>query len=33
MVEALRRWEPDQLELGERLREHGQRLGNRSQFG
>jgi 2,6-dihydroxypyridine 3-monooxygenase len=30
--EALRRWEPDQLELGERLRLSGQRLGNRSQF-
>ena len=30
--EALRRWEPDQLELGERLRVFGQRLGNRSQF-
>jgi 2-polyprenyl-6-methoxyphenol hydroxylase-like FAD-dependent oxidoreductase len=33
VVEALRRWEPDQLEMGERLREYGQRLGNRSQFG
>jgi 2-polyprenyl-6-methoxyphenol hydroxylase-like FAD-dependent oxidoreductase len=31
--DALRRWEPDQLEMGERLREYGQRLGNRSQFG
>jgi 2-polyprenyl-6-methoxyphenol hydroxylase-like FAD-dependent oxidoreductase len=30
--EALRRWEPDQLELGELLRVFGQRLGNRSQF-
>ena len=30
--EALRRWEPDQLELGEQLRVFGQRLGNRSQF-
>src|ERR1700692_5009471 len=30
--EALRRWEPDQMELGERLRDYGQRLGNRSQF-
>ncbi len=30
---ALRRWEPDQLEMGERLREYGRRLGNRSQFG
>jgi len=30
--EALRRWEPDQIELGERLRVSGQRLGNRSQF-
>jgi 2-polyprenyl-6-methoxyphenol hydroxylase-like FAD-dependent oxidoreductase len=33
VVEALRRWEPDQLEMGERLRVYGQRLGNRSQFG
>ncbi|MDB5308630.1 MAG: dhpH [Gemmataceae bacterium] len=33
VVEALRRWEPDQLALGERLRGYGQRLGNRSQFG
>lgn len=31
--EALRWWEPDQLVYGERLRVHGQRLGNRSQFG
>ena len=31
-MEAIRRWEPDQLELGERLRVSGQRLGNRSQF-
>ena len=31
--EALRRWEPDQLDMGRRLRVHGQRLGNRSQFG
>jgi 2-polyprenyl-6-methoxyphenol hydroxylase-like FAD-dependent oxidoreductase len=30
--ETLRRWEPDQMELGERLRDSGQRLGNRSQF-
>jgi len=29
---ALRRWEPDQLKLGERLQVFGQRLGNRSQF-
>jgi len=29
---ALRWWEPDQLELGERLRASGRRLGNRSQF-
>ena len=32
VVEALRRWEREQLELGERLRASGQRLGNRSQF-
>jgi 2,6-dihydroxypyridine 3-monooxygenase len=32
VLEALRRWEPDQMELGERLRDYGQRLGNRSQF-
>jgi hypothetical protein len=31
-VVALRRWEPEQMELGERLRDYGQRLGNRSQF-
>jgi 2-polyprenyl-6-methoxyphenol hydroxylase-like FAD-dependent oxidoreductase len=31
--EALRRWEPDQLDMGRRLQVHGQRLGNRSQFG
>jgi 2-polyprenyl-6-methoxyphenol hydroxylase-like FAD-dependent oxidoreductase len=30
--EALRRWEPDQLDMGRRLQVHGQRLGNRSQF-
>jgi 2-polyprenyl-6-methoxyphenol hydroxylase-like FAD-dependent oxidoreductase len=29
---ALRRWEPAQLDYGEQLRVHGQRLGNRSQF-
>ena len=33
LQDALRRWEPGQLEMGERLREYGQRLGNRSQFG
>jgi 2-polyprenyl-6-methoxyphenol hydroxylase-like FAD-dependent oxidoreductase len=33
VVQALRRWEPDQLEMGERLRVYGQRLGNRSRFG
>ncbi len=33
VVEALRRWEPDQLALGRRLREHGRQLGDRSQFG
>jgi 2-polyprenyl-6-methoxyphenol hydroxylase-like FAD-dependent oxidoreductase len=32
VVAALRRWEPDQMELGERLRDYSQRLGNRSQF-
>src|SRR5262249_18752892 len=32
VVEAVRRWEPAQLEYGEQLRVHGQRLGNRSQF-
>jgi 2-polyprenyl-6-methoxyphenol hydroxylase-like FAD-dependent oxidoreductase len=32
VVEALRRWEPAQLNYGEQLRLHGQRLGNRSQF-
>jgi 2-polyprenyl-6-methoxyphenol hydroxylase-like FAD-dependent oxidoreductase len=32
VVEALSRWEPDQLAYGERLRVLGQRLGNRSQF-
>jgi 2-polyprenyl-6-methoxyphenol hydroxylase-like FAD-dependent oxidoreductase len=31
VAEALRRWEEDQMELGERLRDYGQRLGNRSQ--
>jgi 2-polyprenyl-6-methoxyphenol hydroxylase-like FAD-dependent oxidoreductase len=33
VVETLRRWEPDQLALGQQLREHGKRLGDRSQFG
>jgi 2-polyprenyl-6-methoxyphenol hydroxylase-like FAD-dependent oxidoreductase len=32
VVDALRWWEPDQLDLGRRLRVHGQRLGDRSQF-
>jgi 2-polyprenyl-6-methoxyphenol hydroxylase-like FAD-dependent oxidoreductase len=32
VVDALRRWEPEQLELGRQLQIHGQRLGNRSQF-
>ena len=32
VVEALRWWEPDQLDMGRRLRVHGQRLGDRSQF-
>jgi 2,6-dihydroxypyridine 3-monooxygenase len=31
--EAVARWEPNQLDLGKRLRIQGQRLGNRSQFG
>lgn len=30
--DALRRWEPDQLQMGHRLKKYGQRLGNRSQF-
>lgn len=33
VAEALGRWEPGQLDLGRRLREHGKRLGDRSQFG
>jgi hypothetical protein len=33
VVEALRQWEPEQLALGQHLREHGRRLGDRSQFG
>lgn len=32
VVEALRRWEPAQLNYGEQLRVHGQRFGNRSQL-
>jgi 2-polyprenyl-6-methoxyphenol hydroxylase-like FAD-dependent oxidoreductase len=32
VVEALRHWEPAQLDYGEQLRVHGQSLGNRSQF-
>lgn len=32
VIEALRRWEPAQLDYGEQLRIQGQRLGNRSQF-
>jgi 2-polyprenyl-6-methoxyphenol hydroxylase-like FAD-dependent oxidoreductase len=32
VVEALRLWEPAQLDYGTQLRIHGQRLGNRSQF-
>lgn len=32
IVETLRRWKPDQIELRERLRDYGQRLSNRSQF-
>jgi 2-polyprenyl-6-methoxyphenol hydroxylase-like FAD-dependent oxidoreductase len=33
LLEALRWWEPDQLELGQRLRVHGKQLGDHSQFG
>lgn len=33
VLEALKWWEPDQLETGRRLRAYGQRLGDRSQFG
>jgi 2,6-dihydroxypyridine 3-monooxygenase len=33
VTEALRRWEPDQLDMGRRLRVYGRRLGDRSQFG
>jgi len=33
VIETLRRWEPEQLALGQQLREHGKRLGDRSQFG
>jgi len=33
IMAGLGRWEPGQLDLGQRLRIHGQRLGNRSQFG
>ncbi len=33
LLEALRWWEPDQLEMGQRLRVHGKQLGDRSQFG
>jgi 2-polyprenyl-6-methoxyphenol hydroxylase-like FAD-dependent oxidoreductase len=33
IMEGLRRWEPSQLDLGKRLRIHGQQLGDRSQFG
>jgi 2-polyprenyl-6-methoxyphenol hydroxylase-like FAD-dependent oxidoreductase len=32
VADALRRWEPDQLDMGRSLRDHGRRLGNRSQF-
>ena len=32
VVRALPQWEPAQLDYGEQLRVHGQRLGNRSQF-
>ena len=32
VIDSLRRWEPEQLELGRQLQVHGQRLGNRSQF-
>src|SRR4029077_6054817 len=30
IMEGLGRWEPDQLDLGRRLRFHGQQLGDRS---
>ncbi len=33
IMEGLGRWEPGQLDLGRRLRFHGQQLGDRSQFG
>lgn len=33
VLRALGAWEPAQLELGERLKRHGQAVGNRSQFG
>jgi len=33
VIETLRRWEPEQLALGQQLREHGKRLGDRPQFG
>jgi 2-polyprenyl-6-methoxyphenol hydroxylase-like FAD-dependent oxidoreductase len=33
VTEALGRWEPAQLDMGRQLRLHGQRLGDRSQFG
>ena len=33
VFEALGRWEPAQLDMGRQLRLHGQRLGDRSQFG
>jgi len=33
VIETLWRWEPEQLALGQQLREHGKRLGDRSQFG
>jgi 2,6-dihydroxypyridine 3-monooxygenase len=33
VLAALREWEPEQMELGERLARLGQEIGNRSQFG
>lgn len=33
VIQALRQWEPAQLDYGEQLRVHGKRLGDRSQFG
>ncbi len=32
VVAALKEWEPEQLELGKRLKDHGKTLGDCSQF-